>query len=217
MKLLALTLGFDEKFAVRALLRAGLSFGDKAVIFLAEPLDERAVKAWRTVEDIVSRYFSGVHVETVKVNVSNFYSAVETVAKKLAEASENADEVLINLSGGMRILILEVLTAAHMLKLKATVEVEFENFLGLAKFPLELLSIELSESEKLILKYIVAKKQTTITDVSKDLKISKATAHRKLWKLAEKGLVKIVRKGKVAICKPTEQAKLIVTIPAKTD
>jgi len=210
MKLLVLTLGFDEKFAVRALLRAGLSFGDKAVIFLAEPLDERAIKAWRTVEDIVSRYFSGVNVKTVKVDVSEFYDAVATIAEKLREESKNVNKVIINLSGGMRILILEVLVAAHLLKLKALVEIEFENFLGLAKFPLELLRIELSEKEKLILKYVVSRKETTITNIANALELSKTTAHRKVWKLASQGLIKIEKKGKTAICKPTLQAKLIV-------
>ena len=216
MKLLILTLGFDEKFAVRALLRAGLSFGDKAVIFLAEPLDERAVKAWRTVEDIVSRYFSGVNVETIKVNVSEFYRAVSTIAEKLKEASKGADEIIVNLSGGMRILILEVLVAAHLLGLKATVEVEFENFLGLAKFPLELLRTTLDSKEKLMLRYIVSKGQTTITNIAKDLEISKTTAHRKTWKLAKQGLLKMERKGRTVKCKPTEQAKLIATIAELT-
>jgi len=216
VKLLALTLGFDEKFAIRAFLRAGLSFGDKAVIFLAEPLDERAVKAWRIVEDIVSKYFSGVNVETVKVNVSEFYSAVSTIAEKLKEASEGVNEIVVNLSGGMRILILEVLVATHLLGLKATVEVEFENFLGLAKFPLELLRTVLEVKEKLILKYIVAKGQTTITNISKDLRISKTTAHRKTWKLAKQGLLKMERKGRIVKCEPTEQGKLLATIAELT-
>ena len=210
MKVLALTLGFDEKFAIRALLRAGLSFGDKALIFLAEPLDERAVKAWKVVEDIISRYFSGVTIEAIKVNVADFYGSVRKISEKLKAEVNEGSQLIINLSGGMRALILEVLIAAHMLRLKGEVEVEFENFMGLTRFPLEILRLELEEKDRLILRFIKSRGQVSIAVVTKELGLSKSAAHRRIWKLARNKLVKVKKRGKTSICEVTELAKMFI-------
>jgi len=210
LKVLALTLGFDEKFAIRALLRAGLSFGDKALIFLAEPLDERAVKAWKVVEDIISRYFSGVTIEAIKVNVADFYGSVRKISEKLKAEVNEGSQLIINLSGGMRALILEVLIAAHMLRLKGEVEVEFENFMGLTRFPLEILRLELEEKDRLILRFIKSRGQVSIAVVTKELGLSKSAAHRRIWKLARNKLVKVKKRGKTSICEVTELAKMFI-------
>lgn len=210
LKVLVLTLGFDEKFAVRALLRAGLSFGDKALIFLAEPLDERAIKAWKTVEDIISRYFSGVTIEAIKINVADFYDSIKKISEKLrAEINENS-QLIINLSGGMRVLILEVLIAAHIVGLRGEVEVEYENFMGLTRFPLEILKLELKDKDKLILRFLKSKKRASIVTMIEELGLSKSAAHRRIGKLARNKLVKVEKKGRSLICEITELANAFI-------
>jgi len=207
MKILILTLGFDERFAIRALLRTGLGRGDEVLILLAEPLDERAIKAWRTVKEFISKYLTGVNIRSIKVNVSDFYGSIRRIAKELKASVNKESELIVNLSGGMRVLIVETLAALQLLKLEGVAEIEFENFMGSVTFPLKILRLNVKDEDKAMLKFILTRGISTLAEVANGLGISKSSAHRKVWRLANLGLLKVTRRGRLLLCEPTELTK----------
>ncbi len=133
-KALVATVGFDEKFIIRMITREGLNPGDKLFLFTLEPIGEKALKAIRSVKDFVFKYHGReVEVKEDTVNVYDFADALLKLIPAIRGIVETYDEVVVNLSGGMRILIIELLLAV-MLACRSyrnpniKIEVETENF-----------------------------------------------------------------------------------------
>jgi CRISPR-associated protein Csa3 len=198
MKLLGLTIGFDERFAIRALMRAGIGGGDRVLVFVAEPMEERAERCLKLFREFVSKYVEDVNLKIVEVKVGDFSSAVLRMKRALEDFVKGADEVVLNLSGGMRALILEALSAAVLLELDLTVEVELENLRGLIAFPLRLLGAEsLSREEIRILSVLVeAGGELDLSEVSEMSSMPRSSVHKRLRRLVERGLVEAKRVGR---------------------
>lgn len=214
IKVVAVTLGFDEKFAIRGLLRIGLNSGDRVLVFTAIPIDDRVERALNVLREFVSRYYDDVTFKVVDLDVKDFYGAVlkaGSVLKDEITSVENV-EVVFNFSGGMRSLILEVLVAAVILGINGQVEVELENFAGVIGFPLKVLKsiAPLSNEFKDILHVLVNAGELNLSRLAKRLNIAKSTVHLRVKRLVELNLVETEYRGRNLICKPTRLAKLFV-------
>lgn len=214
IKVVAVTLGFDEKFAIRGLLRIGLNSGDRVLVFTAIPIDDRVERALNILREFVSRYYDDVTFKVVDLDVKDFYGAVlkaGSVLKDEITGVENV-EVVFNFSGGMRSLILEVLVAAVILGINGRVEVELENFAGVIGFPLKVLKsiAPLSNEFKDILHVLVNAGELNLSRLAKRLNIAKSTVHMRVKRLVELNLVETEYRGRNLICKPTRLAKLFV-------
>jgi len=194
---LILTLGFDEKFAIRALMRHGRDLR-KVLVVMAEPVDERAQRALNAVKDFVERFMTSVQLEAFIVNPSEPYDAM----RKLKDVIRRnpALNYVISVSGGMRALIVELLIVASIMKLRGEVEIELENFRGTVSLPATLLYMEpLGSEEHKVLKVLMERGPMTAKDLMDLLKIPRSSLYRRIKELKTRGLVVEVREGKAAV------------------
>jgi len=198
---LIITLGFEEKFALRGLTRHGISKGDR-LILLTGPTIERVRKAASYVRDFIDKYYSGeVSVDLVELPVHDFYQTTLRV-KQVLENVATMDQVIVNLSGGMRIIVLAVFIAVMLLSMRnVKVELETEDsskYLTIDAVALKsIMSFEeLSEEKMRILEVLTREeKALTVAALSKRLRRDSSTIRKHLRSLEEAGLV-IVKKRK---------------------
>jgi len=207
-KVLVLTLGFDEKFAIRSLMRHSNDLS-KTIIIMAEPVEERAQRALVTVKDFIERFIGSIEYEVITVDPSTPYDTISRLKKKLRE--NLALSYVISVSGGMRAMIVELVVAASLAKIPGELEIELENFKGIIKLPLKLLYMQpLSSEEYKVLKALIDMKIATAKDLLDSLHMPRSSFYRYLKELVTKDLIKEIRKGKTAFYEPTELAKVII-------
>jgi CRISPR-associated protein Csa3 len=191
--IIVMTLGFDEKFALRAIFRRGLRAGDRVIFVVPEDEDPRAEKAFSTLQQIVFRSIPEVYVERFRIPVRDFPKAVSLIRRLALSLLRSSEKVILNLSGGQRIAILEVL--AGFLSCGAgdvEVEVESEDSSTLATFPLIMMrNIELDHEDANILK-ILTQAPRRFNEIQSAAGISKSSTWRRLKKLIDLGLVEKV-------------------------
>jgi len=185
------TLGFDEKFTIRFLMRH--SEGSRVLyVITAEPMEERAEKALRNVEDFVRRYLEGVELITKSVNPANPPEAIK--AFKEIFTKHPGELFAINVSGGMRALILELVTAAVISRVNGHLEIELENFRGVVRIPLAAFTTPPPGSEEVkILKALAKVGGMAARELSKELGIPRSTLYKYLGNLLNNKLVKSVK------------------------
>ena len=198
---LIITLGFEEKFALRGLTRHGISKGDR-LILLTGPTIERVRKAASYVRDFIDKYYSGeVSVDLVELPVHDFYQTTLRV-KQVLENVATMDQVIVNLSGGMRIIVLAVFVAVMLLSMR-NVKVELETEDSSTYLTIDAVALksimsfeELSEEKMKILEVLTREeKALTVAVLSKRLRRDSSTIRKHLRSLEEAGLI-IVKKRK---------------------
>jgi len=207
---LILTLGFDEKFCYRAILRHGIKEGDKIILITAGLVD-KVRKAYEWIRAFVERSYD-VEVRLIQVDVKNFTKAIKEVVKLLEDFKEY--NLVVNLSGGMRALAIIVLLALTIRSMRnVKVEIELEDFSGLIEIPQQLLRIhEIKRNltnEKLEILKLISQGLKDVKSLSKALKKDASTIRRHISSLEELGLVTIEKRKPLKI-KTTELADLIL-------
>jgi CRISPR locus-related DNA-binding protein len=150
--IIAITFDADEKFAVKALLRHH-SERTKVVVIVPEGIqDDRGLSV---LNDFVKRYVNEEGVELMKVPIRDFHGSVLTLARTFRSWAERP--IILNLSGGMRLLVVEALCAALISRVPMTVEVESEDGKALAAFSTDDLSFpEIDEVDRQIIEMLAA-------------------------------------------------------------
>lgn len=203
------TLGFDEKFCYRAILRHGIKEGDEIVLITAEVID-KVKKAFDWIKKLIETSFSDkVTIKLIQLDVKNLEKSIKTVSE-LIDSSQG--KVIVNISGGMRALVTIVLIACIMRSKKdMVVEIETEDFSSLLQIPSEtfqLIKEPISEIHLEILK-LVKNGIKKADSISKELKRDPSTVRRHLAELEKKGLIKAEKK-KPLIISLTNLAELFV-------
>lgn len=189
-RLLISTLGFEESFLIRFLLRSTLSPGDVLLIILPSIADERATKAYREVEGFLTKYMPGVTLETIQVPVSKVYQAVAIIAQKIR--SFDVDGVIVNLSGGMRILILETLAAVKMVfGDHANVEVELEGKHEVISFKPSIMNLKMPTIRQIHILNVMRElgKEATLKKISERLNIPRSSVYKEIIRMEKEGFV----------------------------
>lgn len=197
-----ITMGFDEKFALRAVTRKGLKSGDEILVVMSKPTDERAERAFQHFSEILSKVFQDIKISRLDVDPRNLKSLNDLAQ---AFSLHKKEKFTFILSGGFRALIIETLLVATLLNLSAEVEIDLEDSSATVTFPLKWnRPIELTKIEREILTNI-ENGITTIPNLARNMKISKATIWRKVKKLeregflvAEKTIYRLTELGAVA-------------------
>ncbi|MEM1703148.1 MAG: CRISPR-associated CARF protein Csa3 [Zestosphaera sp.] len=212
MKLVVVTVGFDEKLPLRGILKIGIDAGDVVMLVYSKTGGEFEVKkvekAVEAVKDVISK--TGVKVVDVVVSGMNFYGDTTTVLRALREHSAN--EVVAVLAGGMRLTIFEVLIAL-LLRHKFSntmvrVYVMREDGLYDIALPVEAFYTPLTPRESFVLRALYEKegmKRSKLIDIvshetglseSMIYKVTKSLAKRKLVSL-EDDTVKLTELGRL--------------------
>jgi len=215
-KVVLLTLGFEEKFAVRALVRRGLEVGD-LVVLITGPIIDKVAKAINYVREFL-KYFEGVDIEVFEVTeVHKFTQAVPKIKELVKELLSKYDLVIVNLSGGMRVLIIEVLIAIMLLpkelKSRVIIELDTEDSKATVEIPRELSVIvnppDLGVKGDIIKVIVDEGGEADIYTIARRLGKDESTIRRQLEALKELGLIELTYRPLRAKAKPI--AKLIIT------
>jgi len=195
---LFITLGFEEKFAVRALTRHGLDKGDK-ITLVTGPRIDKVDKAINFISDFILKYYGGevdLHVE--EVSVHDIYAAISLLRRILTDRSRGADQVIVNLSGGMRVLIVAFIIALGLINLpNLIVEIETEDSSTLIQIPTQIIKVwrhQVGVEKTEILKILVSRGDyMSSREIARLTGKDESTIRRHLSKLREIGLVEAKR------------------------
>lgn len=200
------TLGFDEKFVIRAIMRNAPLKEDKVIVFVPSFKDERAERALSSLKEFCAR-IGELRLEEQEVPVTDVEMAIAKVHRVLSRELMEGRKLCFNLSGGMRVLILEVLAAAltalrNMPETK--IEVELENLTGRVEFTLNHFMLsQPSVPEKDILSCIAKLEEegrvATLDTLVLMLGEPRTTLYRRLLDMAKKGYVKVEKLGRSMI------------------
>lgn len=177
-KLFVATLGFDEKFIIRSLIRNGLSIGDSVIIFAPKGYlqDDKSAKAAEAVKEIVAKILPNIELRIEEYNLREEF-AEEICRIRSIILSYEFDEIIACLSGGMRALILGVFSTLLTLNsYRIIIEVEFENLEHYIRIPLNTLKTPYSNRWLTILDYLSSGK--SVRAISKSIGLSPATISR---------------------------------------
>jgi CRISPR locus-related DNA-binding protein len=87
------------------------------ILLSPEKRDERSKEAINEVKGFVSRFVPGVNVYDIQVPVYDPVEAIAFLAKRINSEAKEGRRLIVNLSGGMRILVTEVLLALTLLRI----------------------------------------------------------------------------------------------------
>ena len=208
---LILTLGFDERFCFRAILRHGIKEGDEVVLITAGLVD-RVKKAYEWIKTVVERSYD-VEVKLIEVDVKNLMKAILDVVKILDEYKDW--NVIVNLSGGMRILTIIMLFALTIKPMRhIKVEIELEDLSALIEIPIQLFAVgdvksKLTNEKIEILKLISRFEE--VKEIVKVLGKDASTVRRHIASLVEMGLVSVEKRKPLKV-KLTDFGELILKV-----
>lgn len=194
------TLGFDEKFIIRSLLRYSLKENDKIVILTYKKSDEKTQKAIKTIESIVNSFPNKIDIIIEELDVKEVMNSIKKTISILKTIADS-NNIIVNLSGGMRMLCYIVLLSCILYlkmrpELNLKIEVELEDFSGVYEIPSSLLklpSIIISEEKTIILKEI-QNGSNTIIELSKKLNKDETTLRRHIYDLEKIGLINVKKR-----------------------
>ena len=201
---LVMTLGFEPGPLISAVASAaaeGLAEGARIVIFTAGFPDERAERAWRQLQDVVSMMELprrlGVEMEKHEIPLRDLVEAIRVVKEVLSELREK--NVKIAITGGMRAVGLAVFIAYLLVdwRYEPRLEVYLEGR-GMALSVPEvrkLFRLSLTEERLRLLKFMKPGNVYTPSDLSGFLRKDRSTIYRQLQALLEGGIVERVDGG----------------------
>ncbi len=190
---LIVTFGFDEKFCYRAIMRNGIGDGDRIILITAGAV-EKVLNAYDHVRKFVSTTYNDVKVELIEVNPRDFVSGVLRVLEILRSVE---GRVVVNLSGGMRVLSLMVYAALTLLDKGARIEIELEDFSGVVEISEALVKLPrvlstLSDEKIKLVKTVKELGEVEAMKLAKILGKDASTVRRHIYELEEASLVEIV-------------------------
>ena len=101
------TLGFDEKFIIRDILRRGIKEEAKLLIFTSSE-DPRVEEAYTTLKTTFMSI--QLKIEKYTINIEDSFSAISEIRNIILENIKEHSEIIFNLSGGQRILLSYILS-----------------------------------------------------------------------------------------------------------
>jgi len=222
-----ITLGFDEKFAIRSMVSKGLKPGDEVVILMPEGSvgysQSKAERAFNNLKQFVETVQPKLKIIRVEVEVRDLTSSVAKIQSVIRSSSQR--EIYANLSGGMRILIIEVLLALVLLGIEAEIEIELEDMEATVKlYSSYFFKEELDWTDRIILSTLLNSEKSVheiVSEIERDLAESdsqppsRVTVWRRILELEKKRLVDHRNIGKMKYYKLTNKGEFLVKLTRK--
>lgn len=193
---LVTTIGFDERFVVRALIRY-LENIDHFIGILSTPIEQRALQAISNIKNFIDKYVvdSGKRLayEFIEIDITDPYEAIA----RLKRIFTSNNEYIINLSGGMRALTIVTFIAFIISRARGEIEIELENLQGRISIDPRIITAgPLSSDEEKIVNTIKKLGRATYRDIMKETGIPRATLFKHLSSLRSRGVIDQQREGR---------------------
>lgn len=208
-----ITLGWTDAPALASLTKHGLAEGDRIIFLIPDWYDEGIRSTISSLKSLISKISQKIEVHELPITITNFGDAVKRILDKIYEEEKEGRRLIINLSGGMRILIIETLVAIMMSGIKNLfIEVQSEDRKITIEVPYfwEYTPI-LTETQKNILKALL-KENLSLSELSKACQIPISTAYRLIIELERLGLIETEKIGKERIVGLTMKGKIITSL-----
>ncbi|WP_338602780.1 CRISPR-associated CARF protein Csa3 [Sulfolobus tengchongensis] len=196
--ILIVTLGFEEKFQVRAVMRNNSNL--EKVIIIGYFNEEKSQKALKSFSDFLK--IANINQEILEVDPHDFFEVISKLSKVIL--SNQGNEFVVNLSGGMRSLTLAVFSTFLILNIDAKVEIETEDFKTLITFKIsDILFPKSIGDDHIMILNAIKKGYKTVNSIHKVLNMPVSTVWRRVRELRELGLLdknnEITTKGEIAL------------------
>jgi CRISPR locus-related DNA-binding protein len=184
------TLGFDEKFIIRDILRRGIKEEAKLLIFTSSE-DPRVEEAYTTLKTTFMSI--QLKIEKYTINIEDPFFAISEIRNIILENIKGQSEIIFNLSGGQRILlsyILSVIASERinceivMISEDSSFQVSLPSKIFFAK-QIDPLSLEIVK----MLKEMPLKAGEILKKLGGDETIGRTTIWRRLKWLIKEGIV----------------------------
>jgi len=215
-KIFVSTFGFTEATVLTPIVKIGLSREDRIVVLTAKvsTSDNRLSNALKKLEEMV-KYISGnsITLEVMEIPVENFTIATNIIRKFLKQIASQG-KVYVNLSGGMRALILEAYTASLLVMFEGVkisfTDLELEGSTGTVKLVPLYFPLGLKKTELQILRELSKVKGiVSMSELSKTVGLSLSTISRTLHSLSSRDFVKLKKKGRRVLVEVAEQVRML--------
>ncbi|AWR95233.1 CRISPR-associated CARF protein Csa3 [Acidianus brierleyi] len=202
MSLLVSSVGFEEKFLLRAFLRRGRS--QISGVLLVKPLgdNEKVKKAIDSFNNLLKEV--SVQLNILEINYLDYVSSVSSISKWIK--SSKYTSFVLSLSSGMRIVNLEILSAFLILDLNAEIEVEAESLEGVISWRIDEMVRKDFEEDDVKILLAIHEGEKSVSEISRRVKIPVTTAWRKVNKLVDNYYIKkegeqlsLTKKGEIFI------------------
>ncbi|MEM4482119.1 MAG: CRISPR-associated CARF protein Csa3 [Archaeoglobaceae archaeon] len=208
------TFGWTEASVISSILRHGLSDGDKIILVMPERRDERSEAALRDLKTFITTHLKNIEISELRISIDN---PVTSIYKLKRTIEDESGRCIVNLSGGMRAVVLftyiATLLADHP---DIVVELETED----RKMVIEVPKVKLTdfiEVKKLphLAKEIMRQLLRGPLDVAnlrKCLNVPASTLHNAQMKLLERGYITREKSGKTFILRLTPSGELLARL-----
>lgn len=187
--LMIATLGFDEKFIVRELLRRGIDENTKLLI-LTSGKEEKTEEAYNAIIKLSKTI--PFQVDRKDFDITDPYKVILEIKDLIKQTVSEGkfEKMIFNISGGQRMLIFCLICAIINLGIKGELVIQSESGTFFATFPSNiLLNDNLDEVDRNILKVINIKGKASSKVISAELNVPQVTIWRRIKRLKELGLV----------------------------
>lgn len=179
MSLLVSSVGFEEKFMLRAFLRRGRS--EISGVLLVKPFgdNEKVSKAIESFNNLLKEV--SIPLNILEINYLDYISSVSSISKWIK--SSKYSSFILSLSSGMRVVNFEILSAFLVLNLNAEIEIEAESLEGVVSWKIdEMVRKDFEENDIKIL-IAIKKGEKNVSEISRKMKIPITTTWRKINRL----------------------------------
>ncbi len=205
MTVLFTTLGFQESFQLRSIFRHGNESLHEVIVIMPNDSSEKTVNPLNTIKSFCESI--NLKFSSKKVEINNIFELIAQMSGIFYQYLH--EDMIVNLSGGMRVLHLGIILSLINMKLNPLIELDFENQSGTVSERLQNLIFYDIDREKIDTLIAVFESLETNKSLSNFIHESKATLWRRLKKIEEYGYIIRDNRGKISL---TEKGKLILKI-----
>jgi CRISPR-associated protein Csa3 len=180
------TLGFDEKFIIRDILRRGIKEESKLLIFTSSE-DSRVEKAFMTLK---TTFISiPLKIEKYRINIENPFSAISEIRNIILENIKGHSEIVFNLSGGQRILLSYIFSIIASEKLNCEIVMISEDSSFQVSLPSKIFFAKQIDPLSLEIVKMLKEKPLKVGEILEKLGGGRTTVWRKLRLLTKEGII----------------------------
>jgi CRISPR locus-related DNA-binding protein len=180
------TLGFDEKFIIRDILRRGIKEESKLLIFTSSE-DSRVEKAFMTLK---TTFISiPLKIEKYRINIENPFSAISEIRNIILENIKGHSEIVFNLSGGQRILLSYIFSIIASEKLNCEIVMISEDSSFQVSLPSKIFFAKQIDPLSLEIVKMLKEKPLKVGEILEKVGGGRTTVWRKLKLLTKEGII----------------------------